>query len=223
MLLLVLGSNYLKAQQINGALYSETIKILKNKIDADLKNHFVHFDTRTGCYIKKITEEMSIVSDFGDADYFCLKIRELEYINAKNKSMFYLIVGGPAIDIKGELIENLPHTNQQAYAYYFITGNFIDYNKSGSQLKFKYNRFEFLTDRGENNTRLVCLHSNSKVVFLYQSTSFLGLSTNGFEFSSEYYIADLSTGYFSDRLNFFQTKNDNFLTFKNGSCFKTIK
>jgi hypothetical protein len=203
--------------------YAETIKMLRQKLDEDLRGLFGQYDKKNNCYIKKITPEMANDGDYGDSSYFCIKIKDLEYVSFKNGSVAYILLGGPAIDKKGSAVENLPDTNEQAYAYYLMTATFSDYRKSGGQLAFKYNKLEFLTDRQENYTRIICINSNGKVGFLYQTTSFLGRGMNGFEFDTDYYIAELGAGYFSDRFNFAFTKNDNFSTYKNGACVKKSK
>jgi len=222
-LMLVFGCGILNAQTKDAQSYLETSKMLRQKVDEDLRGFFGQYDKKNNCHIKKITPEMANYGDYGDSSYFCIKIKDIEFVNSKNSNVAYVLLSGPAIDKKGLAVENLPDTNEQAYAYYLMTATFSDFRKSGGQLVFKYNKLEFLTDRVENFTRIICLNSNAKVGFLYQTTSFLGRGMNGFEFDSDYYIAELSTGYFSDRLNFTLTKNDNYSTYKNGVCVKKSK
>jgi hypothetical protein len=215
LIVITLTCNFSNAQESS---YPESVKNLRQYFDNDLKKLF-GYNTNSGCYIKKITEEMSKEGDYGDASYFCLKIKEFEYI--KNANKVFIIMGGPAVDAKNSIIQNLPDTNEQAYAYYLIPVTVQDNRKTNGKFSITYGKFEFLTDRTENFTRIACINSKPVVGFIYQTTSFLGRGMNGFEIDSEFHIGELGSGFFGDRLNFTQTKNNNLQTYKNGACVKS--
>lgn len=223
--MLAITSSHTFAQTTAPSEYLSNIGRIAESIDPYIRRMLGQYDSKNNCHIKRITEEMAREGDYGEASYFCMNLQEIEYLKSSNAQgdvySFFAILGGRAATKKSELIETLPNSNLQAGAYYLLSGSMTIPKKSGGKPIIRHNKYEFLTTRQEQGgVRIVCLASNRKIGFLFQPTWYLGQGLRGMEFDSETYIAELSSGQFSDRLNFIQTKTDGFQKFKDGRCVK---
>jgi len=119
---------------------------------------------------------------------------------------------------KFEMIEDLPANNEQKYEILMLTIRFDNLKKSDEQLRF--GQSEFFTDRTQNEGDIVCINSNKKIGIVLIKTWFLGRGTNGFEFDSSNYLAELGEDLFDDRFNFILLKKKKFPKYENGNCLK---
>ncbi len=151
----------------NNSEYKDNIKIIEEKVNGYLKSWYPEYNKKDNCYFHQITEERKTSEEFGDAEYFCLSVKKIEY-QITNK-IAYILIEGQAFNKKFEMIEDLPANNEQKYEILMLTIRFDNLKKSDEQLRF--GQSEFFTDRTQNEGDIVCINSNKKIgiVLIHQA------------------------------------------------------